>query len=76
MTDISTIESAWLKGAAMFEEWREKHEMEFDAPVKGTVSRMMAQRLKRMPEEVQGRLREMEPGGWDVVERLGKNQAL
>lgn len=68
--NIENAESAFLGGFARFEEWKEKFEGKWFAPI-GEMQRDLL--LKSLPEPVKVELRKRAPGGMEVLESRMEN---
>jgi len=70
MTDLSNIESAWLRAMGRFEKWKAEFDAQFYAPAANTMLGMMTDQLQRLPPEVQQISRQMNPREWRELDRM------
>ena len=79
-TDVSTTESAFLRGKAMFERWRIEFETRYNRPHVETLMAMTGRKLQKLPPEVQQISRQQNPGDWEKVDKymqeVNKNAKL
>jgi hypothetical protein len=68
--DITSIESAFLRGKVRFEDWVQKYEAQMFAPRVRTEIAMLANELQGLPPEIQEQSRARNPDAWKNVDRF------
>ncbi len=68
MTDISSAESAYLRGKSRYERWRVAFELRWNKPHVDTLIGMTADKLSKLPPDVQQMSRQNNPDDWKLVD--------